>query len=41
MGNVDGFVASCKRQLLHEWADVCVTGRCSWTDGLWVELDVL
>ena len=41
MGNVGGFVSSCTRQLLHEWTDVCVTGRCSWTVGLRVELDVL
>jgi len=41
MGNVGGFVASCQRQLLHEWKNVCVTGLCSWTVGLRVELDVL
>jgi len=41
MGNVGGFVASGKRHLLLEWTDVCVTGRCSCTVGLWVELDVL
>ena len=27
VGNVGGFVASGKRRLLHEWTDVCVTGR--------------
>ena len=41
MGNVGALVTSCKRHLLHEWTYVCVTGRCSWTVGLWVKLDVL